>query len=166
VPLGATALPAAETLEPDAVSAPVEDVVLATAATAAQPAAGALDTLDAELANDAWIPPTPAGPAPPAHVAAPESLADVPADRWTELLSGVDVELSAELGRADLPLGEITRLDGDSVLTLDHMVNEPVTVYVNGTPYATARLVVVDGEYGIEIIEVTNQGGLAATLAA
>jgi flagellar motor switch protein FliN/FliY len=91
----------------------------------------------------------------------------VTATRWTELLSGVDVELSAELGRADLPLGDITSLDGDSVLTLDQLVNEPVTVYVNNTPYATARLVVVDGEYGIEILEVFDQARLvAASLAA
>jgi hypothetical protein len=39
-------------------------------------------------------------------------------------------------------------------------------VYVNGTPYATARLVVVDGEYGIEILEVVDQAGLVSSLAA
>lgn len=87
--------------------------------------------------------------------------------RWASLLSGVEVELSAELGRTDLALGDITSLNSESVLTLDQMVNEPVTVYVNGTPYATARLVVVDGEYGIEIIEVMQQDELfPASLAA
>lgn len=87
-------------------------------------------------------------------------------ERWTQLLSGVEVELSAELGRAQLALHEITSLDAASVLTLDQMVEQPVTVYVNGTPYATARLVVVDGEYGIEIIEVVDQTTLFDTLAA
>src|SRR5690606_23097525 len=88
------------------------------------------------------------------------------ADRWTQLLSGVEVELSAELGRADLPLGDITSLSSESVLTLDQHVHEPVDVYVNGTRYATARLVVVDGEYGIEILEVVDQGTLVESLAA
>jgi len=88
-------------------------------------------------------------------------------DRWASLLSGVEVELSAELGRTDLTLGSITSLDSESVLTLDQLVNDPVTVYVNGTAYATARLVVVDGEYGIEILEVMEQSvPFAASLAA
>jgi flagellar motor switch protein FliN/FliY len=86
--------------------------------------------------------------------------------RWTQLLSGVEVELSAELGRADLALRDITNLSANSVLTLDQLVDEPVNVYVNGTPYATARLVVVDGEYGIEILEVVDQAGLVSTIAA
>ncbi|MCW2921019.1 MAG: flagellar motor switch protein FliN [Thermoleophilia bacterium] len=105
-----------------------------------------------------------------ANVAAAElpSFAEqTPTGRWTELLSGVEVELSAELGRADLALRDITNLAAESVLTLDQMVNEPVSVYVNGTRYATARLVVVDGEYGIEILEVVEQQEfLPATLAA
>jgi flagellar motor switch protein FliN len=86
--------------------------------------------------------------------------------RWTELLSGVEVELSAELGRADLALSEISALGSDSVLTLDQLVSDAVDVFVNGTRYATARLVVIDGEYGIEIIEVVKQDVLATALAA
>jgi flagellar motor switch protein FliN len=86
--------------------------------------------------------------------------------RWTQLLSGVEVELSAELGRADLALSEISSLGSDSVLTLDQLVHDAVDVFVNGTRYATARLVVIDGEYGIEIIEVLKQDVLATALAA
>ena len=83
-------------------------------------------------------------------VPAAGTAATSPEGQWTQLLSGVEVELSAELGRADLALGDITSLASESVLTLDQLVDEPVTVFVNGTRYATARLVVVDGEYGIE----------------
>ena len=94
------------------------------------------------------------------HAQVPEpTVADRPHDtqRWASLLSGVEVELSAELGRTNLELGDITSLVEDRILTLDQMVDEPVTVFVNGTPYATARLVVVDGEYGIEILELLEQ---------
>lgn len=108
-----------------------------------------------------------APPAPPAAPAAADDLVAANSSRWASLLSGVEVELSADLGRTDLALGDITSLNSESVLTLDQMVNEPVTVYVNGTPYATARLVVVDGEYGIEIIEVMEQAApFVASLAA
>lgn len=107
-----------------------------------------------------------------ANVAAaelPDLAGQAAEQRWTDLLSGVEVELSAELGRAQLALGDITSLTSDSVLTLDQLVHEPVTVYVNGTPYATARLVIVDGEYGIEILTVVEQqqqGSLVTSLAA
>lgn len=104
-----------------------------------------------------------------ANVAAaelPEFGQPDPTGRWTELLSGVEVELSAELGRANLALRDITSLNSESVLTLDQMVHEPVSVYVNGTRYATARLVVVDGEYGIEILEVVEQEFVPVPLAA
>ena len=139
----------------------------------------ALDAFDAELAAQEQADAAAArqAQAAKAHatVSAPELLAQEQAhaahtatsQRWTQLLSGVEVELSAELGRADLNLGDFTSLTTDSVLTLDQMVQEPVTVYVNGTPYATARLVVVDGEYGIEILEVLDQhADVVATLAA
>ena len=97
----------------------------------------------------------------------PAPAASVDPTHWAELLSGVEVEVSAELGRTDLALGDITALDSESVLTLDQMVKDPVTVFVNGTPYALARLVVVDGEYGIEILEVLEQSvPLLSRLAA
>lgn len=86
--------------------------------------------------------------------------------RWTQLLSGVEVELVAELGHAHLALSEITTLAPERVLTLEQLVDEPVAVLVNGMRYATGRLVVVDGEYGVEIIEIVDQGALASSLAA
>jgi flagellar motor switch protein FliN len=66
----------------------------------------------------------------------------------------VQVEVSAELGRTGMRLGLVTSLEGGGVITLDETVDDPVTVYVNGALYATARLVEVDGNYGIEILEV------------
>ncbi len=140
-----------------------------------------VDAYDAMLAAQAKAEADAAGaitPGAPAaggtHVATAASNADAAAasaeaqsaERWTQLLSGVEVELSAELGRTDLPLGDITSLASESVLTLDQLVHEPVDVYVNGTRYATARLVVVDGEYGIEILEVVDQTAVPVPLAA
>ena len=76
------------------------------------------------------------------------------------------MELAAELGRTDLSLGEVAGLVDDSVLLLDASVDEPLVVTVNGTPYATARLVVVDDEYAIEILAVHGAESLASSLAA
>jgi len=90
-----------------------------------------------------------------AATAAANALAAAPASRhWEQMLSGVDVDVSAELGSASMRLGDITSLVRDSVLTLDQLTDDPVRVYVNGALFATARLVVVNDEYGIEILEV------------
>jgi len=139
-------------------------------------AGGGLDALDALLAQQesaeqaAMIPGESSVPSAQALAATASANAAAATEqstaRWTQLLSGVEVELSAELGRADLTLGDITSLITDSVLTLDQMIHEPVGVFVNGTRYATARLVVVDGEYGIEILEVVDQSHLLAAIAA
>ncbi|MCW2960075.1 MAG: fliN [Thermoleophilia bacterium] len=148
-------------------------------AVAAPAAASGIDDLDALLAEqelaDADLVPTSAAAAVAAPVSAAvaaPAAASAPDTRhsaahWASLLSGVEVELSAELGSTALSLGDITSLMSESVLTLDQLVDEPVTVHVNGTRYATARLVVVDGEYGIEILEVLEQPAfIATTLAA
>ncbi|MCW2974583.1 MAG: hypothetical protein JWN72_2856 [Thermoleophilia bacterium] len=151
-----------------------DTATFAAAAAGGSPEPSLLEQLDAELAaEEAMAAAERAALAAmaPAVASSASAVAHDPvaenSSRWASLLSGVEVELSAELGRTDLPLGDITSLNSESVLTLDQMVNEPVTVYVNGTPYATARLVVVDGEYGIEIIEVMEQTApFVASLAA
>lgn len=89
-----------------------------------------------------------------------------PSNRWAELLSGVEVEVTAELGRTNLTLGAISSLASQSVLTLDQLTHDPLAVFVNGTHYATARLVIVDGEYGIEILEIVDQSACIPPLAA
>lgn len=81
---------------------------------------------------------------------------------WSKLLSGVDVTVSAELGNTSMSLGDATGLTAESIVTLDQMTDDPMVVYVNGFPFATARLVVVDDCYGIEIIEVISKDLQAA----
>lgn len=97
----------------------------------------------------------PEAAAAPAPVAVdPEPEMTVARSRWSRLLTDVDVQLSAEFGSTNMRLGELASLRGDSVLSFDQMIDDPITVHVNGAPYATARLVVIDDEYGIEIVEV------------
>ena len=129
-------LPAAKAESADVTPAPNRSVEFATEISPDELAAGLASQVPATFASlDA--------PAPGTN-----------GNNWSNLLSGVEVELSAELGRAEMPLGDLASLNGSSVLTLEQLVDEPLTVYVNGALYATARLVVIDDEYGVEIVEV------------
>jgi flagellar motor switch protein FliN/FliY len=60
-------------------------------------------------------------------------------------LAGIPVRVWAELGRARMPSAKIVGLPPGAVVELDRMADDAIDLYVNGTRFATGRLVVVDG---------------------
>jgi flagellar motor switch protein FliN len=89
-----------------------------------------------------------------------------PAEDLAEHLLGVDVRFWAELGRAELPLGEAVALGTGAIVDLDREPSDPVDVYVNGTRFATARLLVVDGEWAIRLEEILATPGAVEQLSS
>lgn len=53
-------------------------------------------------------------------------------EEYQETLRETEVTLTAELGRANLPVTELLRLQEGDVIPLDHKTADPVEVYVNG----------------------------------
>ncbi|HEX3690102.1 MAG TPA: flagellar motor switch protein FliN [Solirubrobacteraceae bacterium] len=84
-----------------------------------------------------------------------ESMADL------RRLSAVPVDLSVEIGRARMSVGETLELREGSVVTLDRMAGEPVDLLVNGTPIARGEVVVIDEQFGLRLTQV-----LAAPIGA
>jgi flagellar motor switch protein FliN/FliY len=72
-----------------------------------------------------------------------------------ELLSGIRVRVSAELGRARLPIARVANLPAGSIVVLDRAPADPVDILVNGTPFAQAKVVLVDGEYAVQILSLS-----------
>jgi flagellar motor switch protein FliN/FliY len=66
----------------------------------------------------------------------------------------VEVRLWAELGRVSMPVGRAVALGEGSVVDLDRHPDEPVDVYVNGAHFGTGRLLLVDGEWALELTSV------------
>jgi flagellar motor switch protein FliN/FliY len=60
-------------------------------------------------------------------------------------LSGIPVRVWAELGRTRLPSAQVVGMPSGSVVELNQAADEPIDLYVNGTRFATGRLMVVDG---------------------
>jgi flagellar motor switch protein FliN len=73
------------------------------------------------------------------------------------LLRGVEMRVTAELGRARLPVAHVLDLGPGSVVELDRVAGTPVNVLVNGTVIAQGEVVVVDDEYGVRITEIVNE---------
>jgi flagellar motor switch protein FliN len=60
-------------------------------------------------------------------------------------LAGIPVRVWAELGRAQMPSAELVGLPPGAVVELDRQAEDLIDLYVNGTRFATGRLMVVDG---------------------
>src|SRR5437868_8739543 len=81
-----------------------------------------------------------------------------------ELLMDVALEVSVELGRSHMSIGEILALRTGSVIELDKLAGEPVEVSVNGTLIARGEVVVVDEKFGVRITEVVSKARRLASV--
>jgi flagellar motor switch protein FliN/FliY len=72
-------------------------------------------------------------------------------------LSAVPVDLSVEMGRTRMTVGETLELRTGSIITLNRMAGEPVDLLVNGTPIARGEVVVIDEQFGLRVTEVLGQ---------
>lgn len=95
--------------------------------------------------------------APVAAEAAPAAL-DEPGGAEINLdsLMDVPVTLSVEIGRSKVPIKQLVSLNQGSVVELDREVNEPLDLLVNGTLMARGEVVVVDGQFGLRLIDIVS----------
>jgi flagellar motor switch protein FliN/FliY len=75
-------------------------------------------------------------------------------------LSAVPVDLSVEMGRTRMTVGETLELRQGSIITLNRMAGEPVDLLVNGTPIARGEVVVIDEQFGLRVTEVLGSSRL------
>ncbi len=69
-------------------------------------------------------------------------------------LCDVTVELSVEVGRTRMTLGQALALGPGSVVALSRSAREPVDLLVNGKPVAHGEVVVIDDDFGLRITDV------------
>jgi len=70
----------------------------------------------------------------------------------------LDVELNVTLrfGKRQLTLREVLELTSGSVVELDRQVEEPVELLLDGVLIARGEAVVIDGNYGLRVTEVSQ----------
>jgi flagellar motor switch protein FliN/FliY len=90
--------------------------------------------------------------------AGPENGADL------RRLSDVLMELSVEIGRTRMTVGEMLQLRAGSIVTLERLAGEPVDLLVNGTPIARGEVVIVDEQFGLRVTEIVEGDPAAADL--
>lgn len=79
-----------------------------------------------------------------------------------EVLLGVGIDVSVDLGSATMELGDVLNLSKTGLIVLDQAIGEPVVMRLNGVPYARGEVVEMNGRYGIRVVEMLpSQAGLA-----
>src|SRR5271154_6527943 len=71
-------------------------------------------------------------------------------------LSDIPMELSVEIGRTHMTVGETLDLRVGSVVALERLSGETADLLVNGTAIARGEVVVIDEQYGLRITEIVD----------
>ncbi|WP_110180331.1 flagellar motor switch protein FliN [Nocardioides solisilvae] len=83
----------------------------------------------------------------------------VAARRGIEMLAGVDMEVTVELGRTRMAVRDLLALSPGTVLELDRAADGPADLLVNGRLIARGEVVVVDEDFGLRITEIVDEAG-------
>ncbi|MEY4982802.1 MAG: flagellar motor switch protein FliN [Pseudomonadota bacterium] len=81
---------------------------------------------------------------------------DKTATEGLRLLENIGVRMTVEVGRAELTIRDLLRLNEGSVIELDRMAGDPLDVLVNGTLIAKGEVVMVGERFGIRFGQIID----------
>ena len=114
------------------------------------------DDWAAAMAEQATVDAAAATNAQPAQIFQTFGQSDGKASMMNELdmILDIPVQISVELGRTKISIKSLLQLAHGSVVELDAMAGEPMSVYVNGTLIAQGEVVVVNDKFGIRLTDI------------
>ncbi|HBN09069.1 MAG TPA: flagellar motor switch protein FliN [Cyanobacteria bacterium UBA8530] len=71
-----------------------------------------------------------------------------------DLLRDIKLNITVELGRTSLPLKQVLQLGEGSVVELDQMAGEPVTISTAGKVIAQGEVVVIGSNFGVKVTKI------------
>ncbi len=101
---------------------------------------------------------------PPSAVASPASSVDSgPSAGALDMLKDVQLAMTMRFGTRSLLLREVLDLSPGAVVELDRKIQEPVELLLDGRLVARGEVVVIDGNYGLRVTDVSplDPAGLA-----
>jgi flagellar motor switch protein FliN/FliY len=73
-----------------------------------------------------------------------------------DMILDIPVQIAVELGRTKITIKNLLQLAHGSVVELDAMAGEPMSVFVNGTLIAQGEVVVVNDKFGIRLTDIVT----------
>jgi flagellar motor switch protein FliN len=91
-----------------------------------------------------------------AEIEAAAPLGAAPDVSFADLAPVVDVpvELTVEIGRTTMTIGETLTIGPGTIIGLKRMTGEPVDLLVNGKRLARGEVIAIDEEFGLRVTEV------------
>lgn len=71
-------------------------------------------------------------------------------------LENIEVEMSVEVGRTEISISDLLRLNEGSVVELDRLAGEPLDILANGTMIAKGEVVMVGERFGIRFSDIVD----------
>lgn len=148
--------PAAGTAESVVDAVPAEPILTSQApdAVAAAPAAYADDSSYDSSYDQSYDDRAVTGRPAPLPLPPTARLRPVAGGRGIEMLHGVEMEVTVELGRTRMPVRDLLALAPGAVLELDRAAGSPADLLVNGRLIARGEVVVVDEDFGLRVTEI------------
>jgi flagellar motor switch protein FliN/FliY len=72
------------------------------------------------------------------------------------MILDVNVRLSLEIGRVQMPIRELLKLAPGSIVEIDRPAGDPLDVLVNGRLVAHGEVVMVNDRYGVRFTEAVG----------
>ena len=73
-----------------------------------------------------------------------------------KVLENIDVELTVEVGRTEITIRDLLRLNEGSVVELDRLAGDPLDILVNNTKIAKGEVVMIGERFGIRFGEIVE----------
>ena len=73
-----------------------------------------------------------------------------------KVLENIDVVLTVEVGRTEITIRDLLRLNEGSVVELDRLAGDPLDILVNNTKIAKGEVVRVGERFGVRLGEIVD----------
>ena len=73
-----------------------------------------------------------------------------------KVLENIDVMLTVEVGRTEITIRDLLRLNEGSVVELDRLAGDPLDIMVNHTKIAKGEVVMVGERFGVRFGEIVD----------
>lgn len=74
-----------------------------------------------------------------------------------DVLLDIELPVTVRLGSAEMTFGDVMGLGAGSLVEFERAPDDPVEVLVNGRVVARGEMVMVQGNYGVRITEISSR---------
>jgi flagellar motor switch protein FliN len=82
-----------------------------------------------------------------------------------EFLLDIPLDITVELGRTRLQIGDLLKLSQGSVVELNKLINQPLDIFVNQKLMAQGEVVVVNEKFGVRLSHIISPGERVKSLS-